>query len=80
MTPYRRGIGSLLAAPAVRDGLVLVGGNDGMLHVLEEETGRCLEQIDFGAPLSAPPVLASDDLFVGTYDGRLCCYRAAAER
>ena len=80
MTPYRRGTGSLLAAPAVRDGLVLVGGNDGMLHVLEEETGRCLQQVNFGTPLSAPPVLGEDELFVGTYDGRLCCYRAAAER
>ena len=35
LTPYKRGIASILAAPVVLQGMVLVGANDGVLYALD---------------------------------------------
>jgi len=74
MTPYRRGISSLLAAPVLRDGLVLCGGNDGVLHVLEKRTGHRLNRVILGAPITATPYWMDSELLIGTCVGPLCCY------
>ena len=77
MTPYKRGIRSLLAAPVPMNGSVLVGGCDGWLSVLDNNTGTCTDRAYFGAPLTASPCLTSDGFCIGTYGGSLSAYSAA---
>lgn len=77
MTPYKRGIRSLLAAPVPMNGSVLVGGCDGWLYVLDRTTGACTDRAYFGAPISASPCLTSDGFCIGTYGGSLSAYSAA---
>lgn len=76
MTPYKRGIRSLLAAPVPYMEHVLVGGCDGWLYVLERATGACTDRAFLGAPISAAPCLTSDGFCVGTYGGTLFSYSA----
>jgi outer membrane protein assembly factor BamB/predicted MPP superfamily phosphohydrolase len=74
MTPYVRGGRSILAAPLVWGEWVVVGGNDGVLYLLDAVSGACLGQTDFGAPIVAPPCLVGDGICVGTWDGRVYCF------
>ena len=76
MTPYKRGIRSLLAAPVLFMDHVLVGSCDGWLNVLERATGACTERAFFGAPISASPCLTPDGFCIGTYGGSMFSYRA----
>ena len=70
LTPYKRGISSILAAPVVSGGVVLVGANDGVLYALDENTGQLMGQNAFGTPLSAAPVVLEEGVCVGTWDER----------
>ncbi len=74
-SPYSCGANSVLAPPMVWRGKVLAGGNDGVFYMLNAETGSCLGQASFGAPITAAPCLLDDGFCVPTWDGRLCCYR-----
>jgi outer membrane protein assembly factor BamB len=76
MTPYRRGIRSLLAAPTLLGGQVLVGGCDGQLSLLDRSTGAIRGQFSFDAPITAAVCLTGEGFCVGTYDGRLACFAA----
>ncbi len=76
MTPYRRGIRSLLAAPAPMGEHVLVGGCDGWLSVLDAATGACADRVFLGAPLTATPCATPDGFVIGAYNGTLYSYRA----
>ena len=76
MTPYRRAIQSLLAAPVPLHGHVLVGGCDGWLYVLDSMTGACTDRVNLGAPITAPPCITPDGFCVGTYAGTLYSYRS----
>ncbi len=76
MTPYKRGIRSLLAAPVPMKDHVLVGGCDGWLSVLERATGVCSDRANLGAPISASPCLTPDGFCIGTYGGTMFSYRA----
>jgi len=71
MTPYSRAGRSILAAPLIWGERVVVGGNDGLLYVLDGASGQCLGQTDFGAPITAPPCLIGDGICVGIWDGRV---------
>ena len=74
MTPYSRGGCSVLAAPVVWGERVVVGGNDGVLYLLDAASGACVSQTRFGAPISAAPCLLGEGICVGTWDGRLYCF------
>ena len=76
MTPYRRKIRSLLAAPVPRGEHVLVPSCDGHLYVLESATGACADRVNFGAPLTASPCVTPDGFALGTYAGSLFSYQA----
>jgi outer membrane protein assembly factor BamB/predicted phosphodiesterase len=76
MTPYRRAIQSLLAAPVPLHGHVLVGGCDGWLYVLDSTTGACTDRVNLGAPITAPPRITPDGFCVGTHAGTLYSYRS----
>ncbi|MFH1567362.1 MAG: PQQ-binding-like beta-propeller repeat protein [Gemmatimonadota bacterium] len=75
LTPYRRGIASILAAPVPLGDLVAAGANDGCLYLLEAATGQPRARAPFGAPLSAPVTRLADGFCAATLDGRLVRYR-----
>lgn len=70
MVPYRRGVRSILAAPVNFDDCLLVCGCDGCLYALDAASGECRGRVVFGSPITAPPCVWGDGLFLGTYDGR----------
>jgi outer membrane protein assembly factor BamB/predicted phosphodiesterase len=74
MTPYRRGIRSLLAAPLPLDGLILIGACDGWLYALDRESGECTDQVNLHAPITASPCATPQGFCVGTYDGTLYAF------
>jgi outer membrane protein assembly factor BamB len=74
MVPYRRDVRSVLAAPVVHDGHILVCGCDGYLYVLDAESGACAGRGYLGSSVSAAPCPVEGGICVGTYDGRLLCY------
>ena len=71
MVPARRGGASVLASPLLWRDWLLVPGGDGVLHILEPETGKAVERIRFKAPLTATPCSLKDGFCVGSLDGRL---------
>lgn len=73
MTPYRRGIRSLLSAPRIFRSDVIVPGCDGWLYVLNAASGECKNRLQFGSPITAAPCVIEDGFCVGTYNGRIYC-------
>ncbi|MFC1715987.1 PQQ-binding-like beta-propeller repeat protein [Candidatus Poribacteria bacterium] len=72
MTPYRRGIRSILAAPVIFQDHLLIGGCDGVLYVLDAESGECQSRTLLGSPITAAPCVVEDGFYVGTYEGKVC--------
>ncbi|MYC13992.1 MAG: PQQ-binding-like beta-propeller repeat protein [Gemmatimonadetes bacterium] len=70
MVPYRRGVQSILAAPFHFEDCLLICGCDGCLYALDAASGECRGRAAFGSPITAPPCVWGDGLFLGTYDGR----------
>ncbi len=70
MIPRRRGLRSALAQPVFMGEAIIVSGIDGCLHVLDAD-GKCHGRAVLGSPISATPHVASEHLYVATYDGRL---------
>lgn len=75
LTPYRRGISSMLAAPVRVGEMVAVGANDGCLYLLDAGTGKLRARGAFGVPLTAAVTRLEDGFCAGTLDGRLVRYR-----
>lgn len=66
----------MLTAPTVVAGVVAVGDLEGIVHLLDRETGRIVgrEQVGGGA-LTAQPMAIDDVLVVQTAGGKLAAYR-----
>jgi outer membrane protein assembly factor BamB len=62
------------SSPAIADGRVFVGSNDGRLYVLNLTSGAKLWEFDAGAPLSASPAIANGRIVIGSQDGKLFCF------
>jgi outer membrane protein assembly factor BamB len=62
------------SSPAIADGRVFVGSNDGRFYVLSLSNGAKLWEFDAGAPLSASPAIANGHIVIGSQDGRLYCF------
>ena len=71
MTPYRRGIRSILAAPVVFGDRLLIGGCDGVLYVLDAQLGECQSHIFLGSPVTAAPCIVEDGFYMATYAGKV---------
>jgi outer membrane protein assembly factor BamB len=63
------------SSPAVADGRVFVGSNDGRLYALDLARGTRLWEFEAGSPLSASPAVAAGRLVIGAQDGRLYCFK-----
>ena len=62
------------SSPAIADGHVFVGSNDGRFYVLNLMTGAKEWEFNAGAPLSASPAIAKGRIVIGSQDGRLYCF------
>ena len=62
------------SSPAIADGRVFVGSNDGRFYVLNLMSGAKVWEFNAGAPLSASPAIAKGRIVIGTQDGRLYCF------
>ena len=62
------------SSPAIADGRVFIGSNDGMFYVLNLSSGAKLWEFNAGAPLSASPAVANGRIVIGSQDGRLYCF------
>ena len=62
------------SSPAIADGRVFVGSNDGRFYVLSLNDGAKLWEFNAGSPLSASPAIANGRIVIGSQDGRLYCF------
>jgi outer membrane protein assembly factor BamB len=62
------------SSPALADGRVFIGSNDGKFYVLDYKTGAKVWEFNAGAPLSASPAIAAGRVVIGSEDGRLYCF------
>jgi eukaryotic-like serine/threonine-protein kinase len=62
------------SSPAIADGRVFVGSNDGRFYVLGLNDGAKLWEFNAGGPLSASPAIANGRIVIGSQDGRLYCF------
>lgn len=62
------------SSPAVADGRVFVGSNDGRFYVLGLTNGAKLWEFNAGAPFSASPAIGKGRIVIGSQDGRLYCF------
>ncbi|MFC1886378.1 PQQ-binding-like beta-propeller repeat protein [Thermodesulfobacteriota bacterium] len=58
------------SAPAVKDGILFVGG-DYKIHALEAETGRAVWEIPTTGPVHSSPAIAGGSVFFGLLDERI---------
>ena len=64
-----------LSAPAIWVGRVVVGDEDGWLHVLARDDGRTLGRVRLDGPLACAPLVVKDELLVATREGTLYAWR-----
>ena len=81
MAAHQRRIASVIAPPVYVDrgplnGRVLICGMDGVVYVLDAQSGGVVEQASLSAPVTAPPVPTGDGLLIATYDGVLTRFAA----
>ena len=62
------------SSPAIADGRVFVGSNDGRFYVLGLANGDKLWEFNAGAPLSASPAITKGRIVIGSQDGKLYCF------
>jgi len=62
------------SSPAIADGRVFVGSNDGRFYVLNLMTGAKEWEFNAGGPLSASPAVGKGRIVIGSQDGRLYCF------
>jgi outer membrane protein assembly factor BamB len=69
---WTQGTSWIVGSPAVRNGLVCVGGSDGQYFMcVNAATGAELWRISTGARVFSSPAVSGDVLFVGTHAGDL---------
>ena len=62
------------SSPAIADGRVFIGSNDGRFYVLDVNTGAKVWEFNAGAALSASPAIGKSRVVIGSQDGRLYCF------
>ncbi len=71
MTPHRRNLKSILAQPVITGQNIIVCGVDGVLRILDVDTGELKQSVQLPAPITAAPVLTDSSLIVGTWNGHI---------
>ena len=70
-TPYRRAGSALLSDPVVVEDIVLLGGCDGVVRILDAETGADRWAFSLNAPVIVPACALDGGFCVGTFAGML---------
>jgi eukaryotic-like serine/threonine-protein kinase len=65
---FRTG-GEVVSSPAVVDGVVYVGSNDGKLYAIDAANGSLKWKFATGARVASSPAVADGVVFFGSYDG-----------
>ncbi len=63
--------GRVHATPAIADGRVLVSGCDGLLRIIDLQTGQEADNVELGAYAGACPATFGDACYVGTFGERV---------
>ena len=61
----------VLATPAVSQGRLFAGCNDGRLHAFDVRTGRALWKYQTNGPVQSSPSVAGETVYFGSWDGHL---------
>jgi outer membrane protein assembly factor BamB len=69
--------GEVVSSPAIVDGVVYVGSNDGKLYAIDEAKGSLKWKFATGARVSSSPAVADGVVFFGSYDGNFYAVDAA---
>jgi Ca-activated chloride channel family protein len=64
---------ALVSPPALVNGKIFLGTDDGSLVCLSSETGERLWSVDLGEPITFQPAVAGGRVFVATSSGSLFC-------
>ena len=67
--------GGILAPPLVVHDQILVGTDTGYIYSFDKHSGEETGQIQIGAPIEIPLIMANDRLLVRTTDGWLHCLK-----
>ena len=63
--------GFLRSSPALGDGALYIGSDDGRLYAVDATDGQKLWDFATGAKITSSPALADGVIYVGSYDGKL---------
>jgi outer membrane protein assembly factor BamB len=64
------------SSPAIADGKVFCGSDDGFLYVLDLKTGKMLQGVKLGSPIKASVALANGFVCIADFDGRLHAFKS----
>lgn len=59
------------SSPAVADGMLYVGGDDGKLIALDAKTGKDVWKFDTRSGIGTPPTIAEGVVYFGSVDGKI---------
>jgi outer membrane protein assembly factor BamB len=62
--------GEVVSSPAIVNGVVYIGSNDGKLYAIDQETGAQKWLFSAKARIPASPAVADGRVYFGSYDGR----------
>jgi len=68
------------SAPVAVDGLIFVGGSDGVVRALNATDGKVKWQAYTGGAIRVPPTVAAERAFVGSADGWVYAFEATSGR
>jgi len=80
MRPYQRGERTITSSPAVAGNLVIFGGNDGYLYLLDRHSMTQRQRFYIGAPIPGSPAISGNAVFIGAYDGNVYAFVSGAEQ
>ena len=67
----RAGLGPVYATPTLHDRRLLVGDNDGVLHIIGADSGDEMATWTVGDAIQSPPLVVGDQVIFGARDGRV---------
>jgi outer membrane protein assembly factor BamB len=69
--------GEVVSSPAIADGVVYAGSNDGSLYAIDEKTGAQRWSFHTEARVASSPAVANGLVYFGSYDGNFYAVNAA---